>query len=366
MTKEELIHIIALSLIPNIGPVTAKSLISYCGGIENVFAASTKKLMSTPGFGPNLLATFDRITALELAKKEMQNLEDKGIHATCYLEKKYPQRLSNFDYSPIVIYHKGNFDFNHNKTVAIVGTRTPSDYGRLMTDRIVEGLKEFNVQIISGLAYGVDALAHKKSVDLDIPTVGVLGHGLDILYPSQHTNLVKKMISNGGIVSEFPFGTRPDREHFPMRNRIIAMMSDAVVVIESKNQGGSMITGEFGNEYNKDVFAVPGLVTEERAQGCHKLIKLNKAHLVESGIDIAEIMGWSQMAHGKVIQKQLFLDLSTEESALYELIKLNKEMPIDNITFALNKPPSEVAALLLELEFKGAIRALPGKRYTLY
>lgn len=365
MMNEELLQFIALTKVPKVGPVIAKNLISYCGGIDAVFSESKKNLLKIPGIGQIFAENFDPSASLKSAEQELIFIENNHIRPLTYLDKSYPVRLNNFDSSPIVLYYKGNTDLNHFRTVAVVGTRQPSAYGTTMCERIIEGLLPYNVLLISGLAFGVDAIAHRKCVELNIPTLGVLGHGLDRIYPVEHKSLSKKMMDNGGILTEFTSGTMPDRENFPMRNRIIAAISDVVIVIESKRKGGSIITAEFANEYNKDVFAIPGPVTEEISEGCNKLIKQNKAHLLESAADIAYIMRWEEIDAGKVIQKQLFVELDDQESKMVSLIKENKEIAIDALTYRMGMTPSEVASILLALEFKGMVRTLPGKKYVL-
>lgn len=365
MIDDRLQKYIALSKVPKVGPILAKNLISYCGGIDGVFAENKSSLVKIPGIGPILAQNFEPKSWMKEAEDELKFIEKNEIKVMTYLDRAYPARLSNVESSPIVIYTKGTTDYNHFRTVSVVGTRKPSAYGTIMCERIIEGLQTYNVQIISGLAFGIDAIAHRKCVDLNIPTIGVLGHGLDRIYPNEHKSLVKKMLGNGGIVSEFTSGTLPDKENFPMRNRIIAAMSDVVIVVESKRKGGSIITAEFGNEYNKDVFAVPGPVTDELSEGCNKLIKQNKAHLIESAKDIAYIMRWEEIDTGKVIQKQLFVELDDTEAKMMSLIRENKEITIDVLTYKMSITPSETASLLLGLEFKGLVRSLPGKKYTL-
>jgi DNA processing protein len=365
MIKERDHLLIALTKMPKVGPVIARNLISYCGSVEAVFDESKKNLLKIPGIGQNFITQFDPKAGLAEAEKEINFINKNEIKLISYLDKEYPKRLTHFETAPLVLYYKGNADLNHTRTVAIVGTRQPSPYGINMCERIIDGLSHYNVMIVSGLAFGIDAIAHRKSVELNISTIGVLGHGLDRIYPAEHKSLSNKMISNGGVLSEFMSGTLPDREHFPMRNRIIAALSDVIVVIESKRKGGSIITAEFGNEYNKDVFAVPGMVTEEISEGCNKLIKQNKAHLIESAEDIAYIMRWEEIDAGRVIQKQLFVDLDESESLMINVIRDNKEITIDALTYKIQKTPSETASILLGLEFKGMIRSLPGKIYTL-
>jgi len=365
MTQQEYIYLIALTKIPKVGPVMAKNLISYCGSIEAVFSASKKNLIKIPGIGQSFAGSFETETALREAEKEWMFIEKNNIRVLSYLDTAFPQRLLHFDSSPIILYYNGNADLNYHRTVAIVGTRQPSEYGKIMCDRIVEGLLPYNVLLVSGLAYGIDAAAHRKCVELSIPTIGILGHGLDRYYPAEHKSLAKKMIENGGVLTEFPSGTKPDRENFPMRNRIIAALSDVVIVIESKRKGGSIITAEFANEYNKDVFALPGPVTQELSEGCNKLIKQNKAHLIESAADVAYITRWEEIDAGKIVQKQLFVELEEDETKMVDVLRENKEIAIDAITYKMAMTPSEVASILLALEFKGMVKSLPGKKYVL-
>lgn len=364
-TERQKILFIALSKVPKVGPVIAKNLISYCGSIEAVFDESKTALSKIPGIGQSFVDQFLPSDYISAAEEEFEHTRKNNISVLTYLDKDYPQRLLNFDYSPIVIYFQGNCNLNHYRNVAIVGTRSPSNYGVSMCEQIVEGLSRYNVLIVSGLAYGIDSTAHRKSVELEIPTLGILGNGLPSVYPQSHDSLSKKMIKKGGILTEFTSDTKPDRENFPMRNRIIAAISDVVIVVESKSSGGSIITANFANDYNKDVFAVPGKITDETSQGCNKLIKQNKAHLIESIDDISYIMRWDEVDAGKIIQKELFVELDDDEQRAINTIKELENATIDAITYRLKMQPSKVSALLLNLEFKGMIKTLPGKKYTI-
>lgn len=364
MTEQEYSYLIALTKTPKVGPIVGKNLISYCGGIEAVFRESKKNLLKIPGIGTLFAENFNPAEALKDAEQEMEFIHKNGIQAISYLDSKYPKRLLNVESGPLMLYFKGNAELNNHRIVSVVGTRKPSEYGKLLCEKIVEGLQPYQILLVSGLAYGIDAVAHRKSLDAGIPTVGVMGHGLDRFYPSDHTSLANKMILDGGVISEFTSGTLPDKENFPMRNRIIAGMSDAIIVIESKAKGGSIITAEFGNDFNRDVFALPGPVTEERSQGCNRLIKQNKAHLIESAADIAYIMRWEEMDAQKVIQQQLFVELTEDESRMIGMIRDAREITIDSLTYRMAMMPSEVSGMLLTLEFKGLLRSLPGKKYT--
>jgi DNA processing protein len=366
MTDQEIIYHIALSMHTKVGPITAKSLIAYCGSIESVFKESKKNLVKIPGVGEAFVKVFDPKAQLAKAESEYSFCQKNDVQVLTYIQTDYPKRLTYFEQSPIVLYYKGQAKLNHYRTVAFVGTRLPSEYGKIMCDRIIEGIAPYDTIVISGLAFGIDATAHRQCVALNIPTIGVMGHGHDRIYPSDHKSLAKKMIDGGGgILTEFPINTKPDRENFPMRNRIIAALSDVIVVVESKRSGGSIITAEFGNEYNKDVFALPGHVNEELSEGCNKLIKQNKAHLIESASDISYIMRWDEIDAGKVIQKQLFVDLDDKETMAVQILRDNKEISIDALTYKMNLQPSEVSSILLGLEFKGLVRTMPGKKYAL-
>ena len=363
--NNELIYYLALSKIPRVGSVTAKNLISYCGGVEEVFKAKKKKLLSIPGIGDETAKEIIRHRQLHEAEKEIKFLEKTSIRVFSYLSADYPSRLKHFADSPLVLYYNGNADLNAKRIVSIVGTRKPTDYGKASCERLIDELKPYDIMVISGLAYGIDITAHRKCLDLSIPTIGVLGNGLDKVYPFVHKRVAEQMLQNGGLLSEFPIGTPPDREHFPMRNRIVAGMCDALVVVETKEKGGSMITANLANDYNKDVFAFPGRIHDPASKGCNMLIKSHRASLLEGAQDLIYIMRWNQAEKASAVQRSLFLALSNEEQQIADLLQSQKDMAIDQLTVALSKTPSEMAAILLNLEFQGVIRSLPGKRYAL-
>ena len=363
--KEDLLYKIALTLIPNVGTTLSKNLISHCGGAKNVFEASRKKLMKIPGVGSKCATTILRSDILEQAAEEVAFMERHQIRALFYLDDDYPSRLKHFDNAPFLLYYRGNANLNHPRVVGIVGTRQPTVRGISNCEKLVEGLAPYDVLIASGLAYGVDGIAHKKSVNHKVSTVGVMGTGMATIYPHEHKRLAEKMIENGGLLTEYPHKSIPSRQHFPMRNRIIAGMVDALVVVESKIKGGSMISALIANEYNKNVFAFPGRSTDEQSAGCNALIKNHQAQLIDGAQDLVEIMRWEQLDATKEIQKQLFVELNSEEQSLVTLLKESEEVSIDRITYELKRPSSEIASLLLTLEFKGLVKTLPGKRYAL-
>jgi len=363
--NDQLLHNIALTMVPDVGPVNAKLLISYCGSAEAVFEADKKKLLKIPGIGPKTIDKLVNADPFAQAQEQINFLEKTGGKAVTFHSSDYPQRLKHFENSPLVLYYRGEMNLNHPRTVAIIGTRKPTELGKLNCERLVEGLKDYGIQIISGLAFGIDSCAHKAAVDNDIETIGITAHGLDRLYPSQNTDLARKMVKKGGILCEYPIGTNPDRENFPMRNRIIASMSDAIIVVESKRKGGSIITAEFANSYNKDVFAIPGRISDLVSEGCNKLIKQHKANLLESAADISYIMRWDEIDKQRTVQKALFIDYTPEEQRLVDLLGTKDAITVDELNYTLKMPQSELAAMLLTLEFKGALRSLPGKKYML-
>jgi len=354
---------VALSMVDSVGPVLAKYLVSYCGGAEAVFAASDKSLAKIPQVGPATIAKLKDEAAFAKADAQLEYCDKKGISVHSYLDDSYPRRLKHFDTSPIILYYNGGGTLNHHRTVGIVGTRKPTERGDIICQKIVRGLAHYDVQIISGLAYGIDSLAHKYAVEEGIPTIGVLGHGHDIIYPASNRSLAEKMLPSGGTLSEFSIKSRIDREHFPMRNRIIAAMSDALIVVESARKGGSMITADMANQFNKDVFAVPGRTTDEYSEGCNKLIKQHKANLLESAADISYIMRWDELDTSKSVQASLFVELTPLEQKVVDAIKQRPNVNIDELNYMLQLSNSELAAQLINLEFSGVIKSLPGKKY---
>ncbi len=360
---------IALTQIPLVGPVTAKNLISYCGGVEAVFKETKRGLLKIPSIGEtiadNILQT--QQSAFSIAEREVTFIEKNNVTPIFYLDKTYPQRLRHYVDSPIVLYYQGKADLNHFRTLGVIGTRKPTEQGKKICREIIEQLKPYNPYIISGLAYGIDITAHQSSLEFGLPTIGILGSGLGNIYPNTHYSIAQKMLEQGGLISEFLHFTKPDRENFPMRNRILAALSDSVLVVETAEQGGSMITANIAEEYNKDVFAVPGRVSDKYSKGCNLLIKNNKAALVENATDLLDKTLWERLdAPKRAVQTQLFLDNSTEELLILKILGQADEMSVDRISNESKFPPSELAAVLLNLEFQGQIKALPGKRYMLY
>jgi len=363
-TSKLLQYVIGLGLIPGVGDVTAKKLIAYCGSAEAVFKEKKSHLLKIPGIGAILSQEIATQKVLHKAEAELKFIEDNNIKALFYLDENYPQKLKHCDDCPIVLYFKGKADLNTAKVISIVGTRSATSYGKRITKSLIKGLQAYDLLVVSGLAYGIDAAAHKAALDFNLPTVGVLGHGLDRIYPPMNTVLAQQMLENGGLITEFGNGTKPDKENFPKRNRIIAGMSDAVVVVEAAHRGGALITAEIALSYNRDVLAVPGTVVSNYSKGCNKLIKQNKAALIESAEDIIYSLGWEKDDQKKTNkQKEIFIELDADEKMVLEYIKNQNTAFIDDIMYGCKLSVSKTATILINLEFKGLIGALPGKKY---
>jgi DNA processing protein len=365
--NQQLLYKIGITLIPGIGDITAKKLIAYCGGVEAVFKEKIKGLLKVPGIGQTLAETIVKSKVLDHAEKEIGFIERYKITPLFYLDKDYPERLKHAEDGPIMLYYKGTGSLNVPKVVAIVGTRRATDYGKKICRNFVEGLAPLNAMIVSGLAYGIDVCAHRAALDFGLPTVGVIGHGLNMLYPETHRATAEKIIKNGGLLTDFTSESKFIPENFPKRNRIVAGLCDAVIVVEAAKTGGALITADIANSYNRDVFAFPGRVGDHYSEGCNTFIKTNRAALIQSVDDLIYIMGWEEKKEKKKqnIQKQLFTDLTDEEKSVVEFLGKEGNMSVDMISGNVNLPASKVAAVLLNLEFLGIIRCLPGKMYQL-
>ncbi|MCU0346305.1 MAG: DNA-processing protein DprA [Saprospiraceae bacterium] len=364
----DLLYKVALTKIPLVGAVTAKVLVSYCGGAREVFEAKKQDLLRIPNIGEATAANIIDKKVLEDAEQELRFLDENSIRPIFYLQKDYPQRLRPFNDAPVMLYYRGTADLNHRRTVGIIGTRTPTPQGISICEELVEGLSPYKPLIISGLAYGIDVAAHKKSLEVGLETLGVLGHGLARIYPAQHKRVATEMLAQGGLLTEFASHVGPERENFPMRNRIVAGLCDALIVVETATKGGSIITVQQANGYNRDVFAVPGRVKDKFSQGCNFLIKKNMAMLAENAEDVAALLRWNREDGGpsaKALQASLFDEMTDTEKQVVDLIQSAEEIGVDQLSYASQIAQGDLAALLLNLEFKGVVRSLPGKRYVL-
>lgn len=359
---------LALHFIPGIGNFTVKQLISYSGSAENVFKLPKARLLKIPGIGPATAESILNNRPFAKAEEELIRAEKEDTRLLLYSDKDFPQRLKHISNAPSLLYYKGKANLNSEKVVAIIGTRNATQYGRDFTAKLVEELKIHHTLIVSGLAYGIDIQAHKCSIKTGLPTVGVMASGIDIIYPALHKETARQMTEQGGILTEHSFGSKPDAPKFPARNRIIAGMADAIVVVEAANKGGALITAEIANSYSKDVFAVPGDLNSSFSEGCNNLIKTNKAHLLTGIKDLEYIMNWEPLEEGKE-KPQVQIDISSldEEEILVfsELKKHGVAVAIDNLSWQTQLPIGKLASVLLNLEFKGFVNSLPGKSYKL-
>lgn len=361
-TETELFYQIALTYVPKVGPKTVRNLLAHLPTAKEIFRASGKELAAL-GMSETRAKLFKGKAILEQAEEELNFVLKNNIRALFLGCPDYPGRLLDCNDAPVLLYYKGNANLNPAKTLAIIGTRKNTDYGQRLTEELVEGLKDQeSLQIISGLALGIDTIAHKASLKQNIATVGILGHGLDRIYPFSNTGLADEMIKNGGLLSEFPSGTLPDKTNFPVRNRIVAGMSDITVVVESNRKGGAMITAYVAASYNREVAAFPGRIYDTRSEGPNHLIRKNIAAIITSAADLIELMNWEESAK-KPVQKKLFIVLSEEEQRIMDLLGKKDAVHSDELLFSTGFSSPQLASVLLQMEMQNYIKALPGKFY---
>ena len=359
-------HEIALTKLPGVGAQKAKLLLSYCGSAEAVFQERKKALLKIPQIGEAVASAVVDHDVFGAVEAELEFIQRYGVRVLYFTEPDYPQRLRHFDDSPILLYYKGTADLNAPRTVGIVGTRNATEQGRAFCEQLVEELVPYQPLVVSGLAYGIDVTAHRQSLQSGLPTVGVVANGLDRVYPAAHRKTAQKMTEQGGLLTEYGKGTQPDRDRFPARNRIVAMLSDALVVVESAIRGGSMITANLAADYNKDVFAVPGRPKDTYSAGCNHLIKAHRASLIDSAADLAYVLRWQEQDKGTApVQRQLFVDLDEQERTFVAHLSHDEPVTADVLCYKAGITPSTLATLALQLEFKGVVKSLPGQRYLL-
>lgn len=336
------------------------------GDATSVFKAKQSSLEKIEGIGEVRARSIKHFNDFHLAEAELTFVEKYKIKPLFLNDEAYPKRLLNCYDSPTLLFYKGTADLNASKIVAVVGTRSNSDYGKAFTENLIAGLAAQNVLVISGLAFGIDAIAHKAALKNSLPTVGVVGHGLSKIYPAQHAALAKEMIATGGgVLTEFFHNTKPDKHNFPLRNRIVAGLSDATVVVETAVKGGSMITAKLADAYNRDVFATPGRTTDKASAGCNHLIKYNKAVLLTDAEELLEVMGWKDKKLTAKKQRELFIELTSEEKTVLAILQRKESTHIDEINMGSGLSSSAVAAAVLNLELQGIVQSQPGKMYRL-
>lgn len=363
---DDLIYQIALTKIVQVGDVLSKELVRIYGEAEAIFKAPLRHLEKVEGIGVIRARQIKSFNDFNSCEEEIKFILKYKITPLFINGPDYPRRLLNCYDSPTLLYYRGAANLNSEKVISIVGTRHHSDYGKLACEELVKDLRHEKMLIVSGLAFGIDSVAHRAAIKHDLPTVGVLAHGLDRIYPQQNKMLAREMTIAGGLLTEFRNDTKPDKQNFPRRNRIVAGMSDAVIVLESKLAGGSLITAELGNGYNKDVFAFPGRSTDAKSEGCNYLIKKNKASLISSADDLLEMMGWKKaLTPEGPKQRKLFVELSKDEETIVSILSGSDQSPIDELYVRSGMSAGSVANVLLMLELNGIINALPGKQYRL-
>lgn len=362
---EDLLYKVAIANLPGVGMHTVQYLLQIYGSARAVFECRPKELNNIRKLKPEAVTSILNGQALATAEQEIIRAERYGIQILYFQDKQYPQRLKRLNNAPVVLYYKGNAPLSHKRTVGIIGTRKSTELGKAHVEKLVEELKIYQPLIISGLAFGIDIAAHKAALHNELPTIGVLGHGLHHIYPAAHRKTAEQMIEKGGLLTEYPFFTKADPKQFPMRNRIVAGLSDALVVAESPRKGGSIITAQFANDYNKDVFAIPGRLNDPKSQGCNWLIKTHRAALLESAEDISYNLRWEVQEKTVAEQLELFESLSADEKLVVDLLQQKDSIHIDTLSYKTKLGMGILATVLLQMECKNLIRSLPGKSYML-
>lgn len=363
MSEQDLFYLLALQSVEGVGDILAKRLLSHCGTANDVFKMKSSQLALIDGVGSVLLKNIKEKLVFEKAQKELDFILSNDINVTFFEEKNYPDRLKHCIDSPVLLFSSGNINLKDKKIISIVGTRQITSYGMEFCKKLIEDLAPLDPIIVSGFAYGVDIIAHQLAMDNNLQTIGVVAHGLNQIYPKTHKKYVAKVEQNGGFMTEFWSSSNPDKENFVRRNRIVAGLSEATIVIESADKGGSLITANMANDYNRDVFAVPGRTTDKYSQGCNDLIKTQKANLLSSASDLIYMLNWDIEKQPKTVQKQLFVELEPDEEIIYDyLLKSGKDL-MDVIALKCGFPIYKISGLLLNMELKGVIRPLPGKLF---
>jgi DNA processing protein len=370
MTDEQNLYAVALTKLPGVGAQLTRQLVSYCGSPKAVFEAPPGKLFKIPGVGGSRAKGIldGAKTALLQAEEIVRQAEQLEVQLLFYTSPKYPDRLKQIADAPTLLYYRGNANLNQKRIISLVGTRQQTAYGQAVTERIVEELKSYNVLIVSGLAYGIDIIAHRAALQAGLPTIGVMASGPDIIYPAVHRKYAERMLTQGGLLSENTFGTKPDAPRFPARNRIIAGMSDCTIVVEAALKSGTLITADIAHSYDKEVMAVPGNITSPVSEGTNYLIRSHKAAAYTSVQDLVELLNWDleNAAAAKVKAPALDLtDFTADEVKVLGVLQQTREEQMDNLSWKAQVPVSLLASVLLGLEFKGVVKALPGKRFSL-
>lgn len=366
MSEDELIALLRLQCIPHIGSISAKKLITHCGSPEAVFKDNTKNLKKIPGIRDKMINELLLKKYHYQAVTELKYIQNNSVEYFSFLEENYPNNLKHCDDSPLLLFKRGNINLKEKKIISVVGTRGSTRHGADFCKKIIEELVEFNPIIVSGFAMGIDIGAQLAAVENGLQTIGCLAHGLNQVYPRSHQKYIGLILDNGGFLTEFWSSSLPERINFLKRNRIIAGLSAATIVVESGNKGGSLVTADIAHSYNRDIFAVPGRPTDQSSAGCNNLIKSQKAHMLTTGLDVAYILGWEPTANKtQGLQTELFLKLSPEEKEIYDYLFKRGRQSIDQIALDCKQPLSKTLTTLFQMELRGILRNIPGKLYEI-
>jgi DNA processing protein len=362
----DLPYLISLTRVPQVGCIHARTLLQHFGSAEAIFKSSQQDLEEIDGIGRIRALSIKTFRDFKESEKEILFLQRYGVRSLSLDDPDYPQRLLTAYDAPVLLFYKGNTHLNPSRCISIVGTRRNTEYGKQITEKLIHDLSAYGVVVVSGLAFGIDAIAHKSALKQGMNTIAVLAHGLSSLYPTEHNQLSKQIIKQGGLLTEYVSHVKAEKHYFPIRNRIVAGISDCTIVIETAVKGGSMITADLANGYSRDVFAFPGRTTDAKSTGCHWLIRNNQAILLESAKDLIKLMGWEEKPPEiKTLQGELFISLNEVEQRIIELLKERENMHIDVLNATTGFPNSRNAGALLELEMKDLICSMPGKIYRL-
>lgn len=363
MTEQELFYLLALLRVEGVGDIMAKKLLTNFGSAEEIFKTKSNQIAAIDGVGSVLLKNLKDKSVFEKANQELEFINKNHIKVSFFKDENYPERLKHCIDAPVLIFSAGNINLENKRIISIVGTRQITSYGIEFCKKLIEELAPLDPIIVSGFAYGVDIVAHQLAMENKLQTIGVLAHGLNQIYPKAHKKYMVKMEENGGFITEFWSSTNPDKENFVRRNRIVAGMTEATIVIESADRGGSLITANLANDYNRDVFAVPGRVTDKYSQGCNHLLKTQKANVLTSAADLVYMLNWDIENKSKSVQKQLFVELELDEQKIYDYLLKNGKELLDIIALQCEFPIYKISGILLNMELKGVIRPLPGKLF---
>lgn len=363
MNKNDLLYVLALQNVPNLGDSTAKKLIRHLGSAEAVLKAKKTSLLKIDGIGNTKIRDLKPSEHLKAAEEELRFIEENSIQCSFYQDNDYPEKLKHCTDGPILLFSRGNINLKNKKILSIVGTRNITTQGIAFCEQLIEDIAPLDPVIISGFAYGVDITAQKAALNHNLQTIGCLAHGLNQIYPKIHSKYVSSIEKNGGFYTDFWSSEAFERTNFLKRNRIIAGLSEATVVVESAEKGGSLVTADIANSYNREVFAVPGRPKDSQSKGCNNLIKSQNAHLLTSAADLVYILNWDTDSPPAGIQKQLFIELEPQEQPIHDYLQQNGKQQLDAIALNCQLPTYKAAGILLEMELKGAIRPLPGKLF---